>query len=151
MRLAGGRRFTSNTVVRLRPDDATSPLEGRGRLHTELVMLKLVGFDVTRWTPSFRFAARFFMDVLIPFALLLGVSRLTRPPSPERIDQFFGKMKTPVGETQELELAAHRGHRGQSPAALIARSFFRAPHGSLPRGTASMPSALPSAVPCREP
>jgi solute:Na+ symporter, SSS family len=44
--------------------------------------------------------------VLMPFALLIGVSLLTRPPSKDRVDQFFGRMKTPVGATPLLENAA---------------------------------------------
>ena len=31
---------------------------------------------------------------------------LTRPTDPERVARFYGKMKTPVGETPELEAAA---------------------------------------------
>ena len=65
-----------------------------------------VGVPVAQWTPSDRFAARLFVAGLLPFVLLLAVSRFTRPPAAERIDQFYGKMKTPVGATPELEAAA---------------------------------------------
>jgi hypothetical protein len=33
------------------------------------------------------------------------VSWLTRPTDPQRVAQFYGKMKTPVGDTPELEAA----------------------------------------------
>jgi hypothetical protein len=46
---------------------------------------------------------RLFFDALTPFLLLIGVSLLTRPPTGERVDHFFGKMKTPVGDTPELD------------------------------------------------
>ena len=94
------------SVVRKNPDDPTSALVGRGRLHVELVILRLVGFDVESMTASGRFAGRFFVDVFMPFALLIGVSLFTRPPAKERVDQFFGRMKTPVGATPMLEVAA---------------------------------------------
>jgi solute:Na+ symporter, SSS family len=38
--------------------------------------------------------------------LVMGTSMLTRAPARERVDQFFGKMKTPVGATPEQEVAA---------------------------------------------
>ncbi|HEX2101843.1 MAG TPA: hypothetical protein VHF69_14315, partial [Candidatus Synoicihabitans sp.] len=90
----------------VRPADRPeAPLEGRGRLHLELVALNAVGLDVPEMTTSGRFAARFFFNAVSPFVLLIGFSLLTRPPRPERIDQFFGRMKTPVGETAEAEAA----------------------------------------------
>lgn len=105
---AAGRRDAVffESVVRTRPGDATSPLEGKGRLHLELVILDRIGLDVTGMSASARFAARFFFDGLFPFALLLLVSLLTRPADRARVDQFYGKMKTPVGATPELEEAA---------------------------------------------
>jgi SSS family solute:Na+ symporter len=98
-------------VARTNPDDPRSPLEGRGRLHTELLVLNSAGFDVAGWTPGRRFAARFFVDALLPPLLLLLLSALTRPPPSEGIDLFFGKMKTPVGATPELEAAAMEATR----------------------------------------
>jgi len=38
--------------------------------------------------------------------VLIGVSLLTRPTDPARVAQFYGKMKTPVGDTPALEAAA---------------------------------------------
>ncbi|HEY0943879.1 MAG TPA: hypothetical protein VGD81_01385 [Opitutaceae bacterium] len=94
------------SVVRLDARDLTSPLEGRGRFHTELFVLKLAGVDVAGLSASDRLAARYFFDGLFPFALLLLVSLFTRKPDKDHVDQFFGKMKTPVGATPELEAAA---------------------------------------------
>jgi Na+/proline symporter len=45
-------------VVRTRPDDATSPLEGGGRLHTELLLLRTIGVDVEKLLPGGRLAGR---------------------------------------------------------------------------------------------
>ena len=94
------------SVVRSRPDDAASALEGRGRFHLELFILDRLGIDMAEKTASARFAARFFFDGLFPFALLILVSYVTRQPSKAIVDQFYGKMKTPVGMTPELEEAA---------------------------------------------
>ena len=57
-------------------------------------------------TPSGRETAQFLFDGFFPFLVLFIVSLLTRPPERARIDQFYGRMKTPVGATPELEAAA---------------------------------------------
>ncbi len=102
---ADGRRepVFFESVVRSRPEDPASPLEGRGRFHTELYLLDRVGVDFTTKSASARNAARFFFDGLFPFALLILVSYLTRQPDKAKVDLFYGKMKTEVGATPEIE------------------------------------------------
>jgi len=95
-----------DAVVRVHADDPTSAVEGRGRFHLELWLLRRTGLAVDKLTPSDRLAARFFFNALFPFVLLLGVSPFTQPPARKRLDQFYGKMKTPVGATPELEVMA---------------------------------------------
>lgn len=93
-------------VVRAKPDDPASALEGRDRFHVELFLLDRLGFDMTRRSASARFAARFFFDGLFPFVLLIAVSLGTRQPPREHVDQFYGKMKTPVNPVPALDAAA---------------------------------------------
>jgi len=93
-------------VVRQIPSDLSSPLQGAGRFHVELVILDKIGFDPVAMDTSGRYAARFFFDGLFPFIVLITVSMLTRAPDKAHVDQFFGKMKTPVGETPEDEARA---------------------------------------------
>src|SRR5690606_2441849 len=72
-------------------------------------LLNLMGVPVETFTPGHRFAARLLFDGLSPFALLILVSLFTRPPPREKLDQFFGKMKTPVAadaESDASEMAA---------------------------------------------
>ncbi|OAM90498.1 hypothetical protein OH491_01970 [Termitidicoccus mucosus] len=92
-----------DTVVRQRPDDPASLLEGRERFHMELYLLNLAGVPVEKMSPGHRFAARMFFDALTPFVLLLGISLLTRAPEKRRVDLFYGKMKTPVDATPDLD------------------------------------------------
>ncbi len=94
------------TVVRETPNDLTSPLVGGKRFHLELYVLGKAGLNVAALTGSQRNAARFIYDGVFPFLVLILVSLFTRQPERERTDQFFGKMKTPVGATPELEEAA---------------------------------------------
>lgn len=102
-----------DSVVRVDPANPQSALVGRGRLHLELVSLRLLGVHVESMTTSGRFAARFFFNALFPFVLLIGVSLLTRPPARERVDEFFGRMKTPVGATPAEEEEAVAATRRQ--------------------------------------
>lgn len=93
-------------VVRNEEADTDSVLTGQGRLHLELVMLDAVGVDVAGMTPGGRFASRFFVDAALPFIVLILASVFTRPPEKGRVDQFYGRMKTPVSATPILEAAA---------------------------------------------
>lgn len=93
------------SVVRERPTDPTSALVGQGRFHTELWVLDRVGLDVAALTPSGRNAARFIYDGLFPFLVLIIVSLFTRRPDAARTDFFFGKMKTCVAGSPELDAA----------------------------------------------
>jgi Na+/proline symporter len=94
-------------VVRSLPGDATSALQGRGRLNFECWLLSRTGLiDPAKLSPSQRETAQFLFDGIFPFVVMMLVSLATRAPARERVDQFYGKMKTPVGDTPELEAAA---------------------------------------------
>lgn len=93
-------------VVRVQPDNPASALEGRGRFNFECWALSFVGLNPAKLSPSGRETAQFLFDGLFAFVVLILVSLVTRPPARWRIDQFYGKMKTPVGATPELEAAA---------------------------------------------
>jgi hypothetical protein len=94
-----------DSVARRNPADPSSALEGRTRFHTELYLLGRFGLPVEKLSPSHRLAARFFFDGLLPFVLLIGVSLVTRAPPAAGVDQFFGKMKTPVEADPERDAA----------------------------------------------
>jgi len=93
-------------VIHANPEDLSSPMVGDGRFHVELAVLEACGLNVAAMSPSNRNAARFLFDGAFPFVVLILVSFFTRRPREELVDQFFGKMKTPVGATPELEQAA---------------------------------------------
>ena len=91
------------TVVHEDPQDLASPLVGSGRFNLECWLLSKVGFDIASRSTSERLTAQFFFDGLFPFVVLIAVSLVTRPTDPTRVALFYGKMKTPVGDTPELE------------------------------------------------
>ncbi len=93
------------TVVHAVENDLSSPLTGSGRFNLECYVLSKVGFDVASYSPAKRLTAQFFFDGFFPFAVLIVVSLLTRPTEASRVAYFYGKMKTPVGDTPELEAA----------------------------------------------
>ena len=94
------------SVVRSDPGDPDSARIGQGRLHLEVVTLGLLGLPVEEMSQSTRNASRYIYDAFFPFLVLLLVSLFTRKPETHRVDRFFGKMKTPVGASPELEEAA---------------------------------------------
>ena len=94
------------TIVHRNASDLGSPLAGSGRFNLECWLLSLTGYDVAMRSPSQRLTAQFFIDGIFPFAVLVLASLLSRPTDPGRVAQFYGKMKTPVGDTPELEAAA---------------------------------------------
>jgi len=93
-------------VVHERPGDVSSPMIGSGRFNFECWILGKCGVGVARLTSNQRLTLQFFFDGLFPFAVLILVSLVTRPSEPARVAFFYGKMKTPVGKTPELEAAA---------------------------------------------
>ena len=95
-------------VVRSRPGDATSPLvaaDGLNRFNVECWLLGKAGVEVAALTKTQRVTLQFFFDGIFPFVVLIAASLVTRPSDPARVAQFFGRMKTPVGATPELEAA----------------------------------------------
>jgi len=90
-------------VARIRPEDIDSPKTGIGRFEAEIWVLGCLGVDFTRFSKAQLVAIRFFFDALFPFVLLFGLSFLTRPASKVDLDNFFGKMHTPVQPTAEQD------------------------------------------------
>ena len=97
-------------VVHRDPSDLTSHYIAAptrtNRFNLEAWLLGRAGVDVAGMTPTQRFTLQFFFDGLFPFGVLIIASLLTRPTDPARVALFYGKMKTPVGATPELEAAA---------------------------------------------
>jgi len=96
-------------VVHADPNDLASPLVAAdlrtNPFNFAAWLAGRAGVDVGAMTPTQRFTLRFFFDGLFPFAVLIAVSLLTRPTDPKLVAEFYGKMKTPVGDTPELEAA----------------------------------------------
>ena len=95
-----------DNVVHTNPDDIRSPLIGTGRFNLEAWVLSRAGLNLAHMTGRDLQSVQFFFDGIFPFIVLVVVSLLTRPPEPAKVNWFFGKMKTPVGATPELEAAA---------------------------------------------
>jgi len=94
-------------IVRTNPEDLGSPPTGSGRFNLEAWLLEKAGLvDLKPMTTADLTAVQFFFDGGFPFIVLVVVSLLTKAPPREKVDFFFGKMKTPVGATPELEAAA---------------------------------------------
>ena len=93
------------TVVHAQPTDLASPLVGTGRFNLECWLMSKAGLNPAAQSPNQRLTAQFFFDGFFPFAVLIIASLLTKPTDPARVALFYGKMKTPVGDTPELDAA----------------------------------------------
>ena len=67
-------------------------------------LLSRAGVGVDSLSRTQRVTLQFLFDGTFPFVVLIAVSLLTRPTDPKRVALFYGKMKTPVGRTPELEV-----------------------------------------------
>lgn len=96
-------------VVHQDPNDLNSPLVAAATrtnpFNFAAFLASKAGVNVEAMTITQRFTLRFFFDGLFPFVVLIVVSLLTRPTDPKLVAEFYGKMKTPVGDTPELEAA----------------------------------------------
>jgi Na+/proline symporter len=124
-----GKGIYFDAVVHEQAEDLTSPLMAKpgilnNRFNVEVWLLRQAGLHVERWTPNQRFSAQFFFDGLFPFAVLIIVSLLTKPTDPQRVAFFYGKMKTPVGDTPELEVEGLAETR-RNPARFDHTKLFR--------------------------
>lgn len=79
---------------------------GSQRFEMEIFILGRAGIHVSPALPGQALAARFFFDSLLPFVVMIAVSAATPPTDPVRVARFYGKMKTPVGATPELDREA---------------------------------------------
>jgi Na+/proline symporter len=78
-------------------------VSGSGGASAEAWMLSQTGFSPENWGPGGLLAAKFFIDAAFPFIVMVSVSLLTRPPTSETLVQFYGRMKTPVQPSRELD------------------------------------------------
>jgi len=95
-----------DTVARSNPMDPASPLVGNGRLNTELIIARAVGLDLRNATPSALLTYRYLVVSILPFAILIPVSLVTKNKGLEQtIARFYVKMKTPVDPDAERDAA----------------------------------------------
>lgn len=93
-------------IARLNADDPTSPLEGVGRFQIETYILYILGFPVRDFNQAGILTARWLVDGVLPFIMLIVFSYVLPGPKPteenqRRIDGFFAKLKTPIAPTPE--------------------------------------------------
>ncbi|MBN2013320.1 hypothetical protein JW960_28575 [candidate division KSB1 bacterium] len=88
-------------IVREFPDDANSPLIGKGRLRISLIFPSLLGINMKNLGVGDLNALGFYLDILVPFLLIIVLSFFTRKNTKEGLDQFYGRLHTPARGTPE--------------------------------------------------
>jgi SSS family solute:Na+ symporter len=93
-----------DSVARSNPEDANSSMTGLGRLKTELVVGRMMGFNLQNKKPSTLMTLRYLIASFLPFIILIPVSLITRDKGlEENIARFYVKMKTKVIADRELD------------------------------------------------
>jgi len=90
---------------------------GKGYLKVELVALDLMGWDLSKNSYSLNETLTFIFRIVFPFLILMFVACFTRPLEKEKLDQFYGKLLTPVTgdcsaeDDKEMELTRANPNR----------------------------------------
>jgi len=75
---------------------------GKGYLKVELIALDRMGWDLSKNSYSLNETLTFLFRIIFPFMILMLVAFFTNPIDKERLDQFYGKLLTPVvGENSD--------------------------------------------------
>ncbi|HNR68832.1 MAG TPA: sodium:solute symporter family protein [bacterium] len=78
-------------------------LQGSGMLTLELVLLDLLGGNLSKNPHALNETIRVIIRTCVPFFVLILVSLLSKPEDKQRLDRFFVKMKTPVQANREVD------------------------------------------------
>lgn len=98
--------YFEDGLTRLDPSNPDSPKEGVGRFNIEIYLVAMLGVNVSNFTPPVILTVRFLVDALIPILILLVASWLTPIGDKGKLDRFYARLKTPVGETHEADAEA---------------------------------------------
>lgn len=83
--------------------DAGTTHEGRGRLRISLILPSLFGVELRNFRYGNVLAIGLFLDVAIPFGILIIVSLLSSPVRKANLVEFYARLHTPVAATPELD------------------------------------------------
>jgi len=86
---------------------------GKGYLKVELVAVDAMGWNLSKNSYSWNETLTFLFRIIIPFLILTVVAYFTKPQEKAILDQFYGKMLTPVvgtHEDDEREMALTRAN-----------------------------------------
>jgi SSS family solute:Na+ symporter len=94
------------SVAQSNPEDPASPMEGVGRFQVEAWLLHILGFPVRDFNKAGLLTARWLVDGVLPFIMLIAFSYLLpghmlTDADKHRVDGFFAKLKTPIAPTPE--------------------------------------------------
>lgn len=103
-------------AVKEHPNDPNSKLIGKNRFRTTLLIPALLGIDLTRFAKGDLIALGYYLDVIIPFLLIIFISKFSRMNSTSILNEFYARLHTPVRgsraeDERELQLTLARPDR----------------------------------------
>lgn len=96
--------------------DDQGRLYGKGRFSVELWIIEKLGLDLQTNPYALNETLRILFRTLLPFAIMISVSLMTRPDPEEVLNRFYAKMRTkvipnPEFDAREIELSLQDPHR----------------------------------------
>ena len=117
------RREQRGNVTEL-VEKVTGPQVGHGSLNLDFVLYSALGIDLSWATKASLETLRLPARLLTPFVVLILLSWLTPPGTPQALDRYYAKMRTPVRADPEEDRRAI-AHARRSPVSTQTRKIFR--------------------------
>jgi len=90
----------------VRIERVTGPVQGLGALNLDFILYRAAGVDLSTASRGTLEALRLPMRLVLPFAVLLFLSFVTKRDDQTTLDRFYAKMNTPVIAEPEADLRA---------------------------------------------
>ena len=110
------------TVVELAYPEGTK-FQAKGNFQALFLLYQLAGLDLSQFTNATLSTLELPPVIIGPFLVMILVSLFTRKNSPEALDRYYAKMKTPVLQDPQAD-ADVIANCLNDPAALEARKLF---------------------------
>ncbi|MCK5739073.1 sodium:solute symporter family protein [bacterium] len=123
-------------LVHENPYDMNSPMVGKGSLRTEMLLIGAVAdffdWDLRNLPGPMIQTLVFWVQILLPFILMLIIGSLTKPNSKKTLQEFYTNFLTPTIADQEKdqEIIAHNMAH---PEIIDARQYFPQSNWVIPR------------------
>jgi solute:Na+ symporter, SSS family len=88
-------------VIKQNPDDSDSKVIGKKRFRSSLIIPAILNVPFFKWRKAQIISLGYYLDVLVPLLLMIFVSFFTKQNNDNELNQFYGRLHTPVRGSRE--------------------------------------------------